>query len=72
MVTTTVVLPGVLEYFVTITATEKLSVIQFPVLLDGIPLIPYIIIYNVQQLDPGITSQPTQVNGAYIETHISS
>jgi hypothetical protein len=71
MVTSTVVLPGVLEYFVSITATEKLSVIQFPVLLDGIPLILYII-YNVQQLEPGITSQPTQVNGAYIETHSSS
>jgi hypothetical protein len=67
---TTVVLPGVLEYFVSITATEKLSVIQFPVLLDGIPLILHII-YNVQPLDPGITSQPTQVNGAYIEAHSS-
>jgi hypothetical protein len=61
--TATVFLPGILEYFASISATEELSVIQFPVLLDGFPLVLHVI-HNVQKLDPGVRGQPTQMNGA--------
>jgi hypothetical protein len=62
-VITTVFIPGVKEYFISAIATQEQCVIQFPVLLDGIPLFLGII-HNVQQLDPRVTCHPTQVNGA--------
>lgn len=60
---TAVFIPGVLEDFISATTAEEYCIIQFPVLLDGIPLFLGIL-HNVQQLDPWVTSQPAQVNGA--------